>query len=70
MNKEELTKTLGLLIKLVAIVLALVIIISFYLFFMGKISVGIFWVIVIVCAIGAYWGIPKAKKKLGELTLE
>ncbi|MFQ5475293.1 MAG: hypothetical protein ACE5DM_05660 [Candidatus Nanoarchaeia archaeon] len=50
------------ILKIISIFLIIIIVTSFYLLFAGKINAMTFWVIVIVIAIAAYWGIPQAKK--------
>lgn len=50
-------------IKLIAIMLTILVIADIVLFSFGKISVLLFWIVIIFCAIMAYFGIPYMKKK-------
>ena len=61
MNPKE-TKLL--IIKIIAAVLTVLIILSFYLFFARKIEAYVFWIVVIVCAVAGYWVLPKIRKKI------
>jgi len=60
MNKKD--KLLSL--KILAIVLSLAIIISFYLFFARKIPTAYFWIVVIICAGMGYLVIPRLRQKI------
>ncbi|MBU0461933.1 MAG: hypothetical protein KJ574_05085 [Nanoarchaeota archaeon] len=51
-------------VKIIAILLSLIMIAAFYLFFARKIGVYVFWGVVIVCAIAAYWAIPKFMERI------
>ena len=50
-------------IKLIAIMLAILVIADIVLFSFGKISVLLFWIVIVFCAIMAYFGIPYMRKK-------
>jgi len=50
-------------IKLIAIMLTILVIADIVLFVFGKITALLFWIVIIFCAIMAYFGIPYMKKK-------
>ena len=50
-------------IKLIAIMLTILAIADIVLFVFGKITALLFWIVVIFCAIMAYFGIPYMRKK-------
>ena len=59
-------KKLGVMLKALSIFLILLIVATFTLFFLGMIETGIFWIVVLVCAIAAYWGIPRLRRIIEE----
>ncbi len=50
-------------IKLIAVMLTILVIADIILFIFGKITGYLFWIVIIFCAIMAYFGIPYMKKK-------
>lgn len=50
-------------VKLVALFFVFLIILSLVLFVMGKISAMVFWIVVILCALVAYKGLPWLRVK-------
>jgi hypothetical protein len=51
-----------LILKIIAVFLSVIVVVTFYMFFAGIISVYIFWTVMIVCAIAAYWIIPRVRE--------
>ena len=51
-------------IKLLGVFFIILIILDLVLFVMGVITTAIFWIVVILCAIVAYKGLPWLKTKL------
>jgi len=51
------------IIKLIGIFFILLIVIDLILFILGKVSAYVFWMVVIICAIVAYKGLPWLKNK-------
>lgn len=52
-------------VKLIAIMLTILVIADIVLFVFGKITAYLFWIVIIFCALMAYFGIPYLKKKKG-----
>ena len=61
MNQKE---QHALLLKSFSIFLIILVIITFYMFFARKIDAIVFWIVVILCAVSAYWIIPNLRKKI------
>lgn len=65
MNKHD-KKKLEVMLKALSIFLIALISVTLILFFLQKISASIFWIVVVVCAIAAYWGVPRLRRIIEE----
>ena len=49
------------ILKILAIMMVCLLVANIVLFIMGRLSILLFWIIIIICAIIAFWVIPRLK---------
>lgn len=49
--------------KMIAVMLVILMVANITLFLTGRLSSGLFWIVIVFCAIMAWWGVPYLRKR-------